>query len=105
MNGAMKDLLNVMDKFLVMGMSVQQVIEATTWKPARVIQCEDLGHLTPGAVADIALFRLRKGDFGFADCQGYRLKGKEKLECEMTFRASQVVYELNGLGKPLWKGD
>lgn len=65
MNGGMKDMLNVMSKFLNMGMNTQEVIEASTWKPAQVIKRPDLGHLSEGAVADIAVFSLREGAFGF----------------------------------------
>ncbi len=97
MNGGMKDLLNVMSKFLNLGMSVAQVVERASWQPARVIHREDLGHLTPGAVADVAVLRLREGAFGFLDIEGTRLAGTRKLECELTVRAGQVVWDLNGM--------
>ena len=44
--------------------------------------------------------RLEQGDFGFMDVYGARLKGHEKLTCEMTLRDGMVVYELNGLSRP-----
>ena len=47
-------MANVMSKFLNMGMSLQQVIAASTWRPAQVIKREELGHLSVGAEADIA---------------------------------------------------
>ncbi|MBM3768877.1 MAG: amidohydrolase/deacetylase family metallohydrolase, partial [Acidobacteria bacterium] len=55
MIGGMKDMPNVMSKFLNMGMTMQQVIAASTWQPAQQIKRTDLGHLSVGAVADIAV--------------------------------------------------
>lgn len=104
MNAGMKDLLNVMSKFLNIGMEMPHLIEATTWAPARVIRREDLGHLSTGAVADIALFSLREGKFGFVDSGGFKLEGTKKLECEMTIREGKVVYDLNGVSRPDWSG-
>lgn len=102
MNAGMKDMLNVASKFLNLGMPLQDVINASTWKPARVIQREDLGHLSVGAVADVALLRLHTGDFGFMDARGNMLPGNEKLEAELTLRAGRVVYDLNGIAAPRW---
>ena len=48
MNAGMKDMLNVMDKFLAMGMSLDDVIARSTWNPAREIKQDELGHLSPG---------------------------------------------------------
>jgi len=102
MNAGMKDMLNVMSKFLAMGLSVDDVILRSTWNPAKEIRREDLGHLSPGAVADIAVLRLEKGNFGFVDINGARLRGTRKLVCEMTLRDGKVVYDLNGLSRPDW---
>lgn len=102
MNGGMKTMVNVMSKILNLGMPLQQVIEASTWKPARVIQREDLGHMSEGAVADIAVFDLLEGDFGFMDVRRWTVPGDEKLETELTIRAGQVVYDLNGIAGRKW---
>jgi dihydroorotase len=102
MNAGMKDMLNVMDKFLAMGMSLDEVVLRSTWNPAREIKQEELGHLTQGAVADIAVFRLEKGNFGFVDMHGARLRGTQKLTCELTLRDGKVVYDLNGMTRPDW---
>lgn len=104
MNNAMKDMLSVMSKFLVMGMELQPVIEASTWKPAQVIQREELGHLSEGAIADVAILAIRKGDFGFFDYTGYKIEGKQKFECEMTIKGGKIVYDLNGIAKPVVLG-
>jgi dihydroorotase len=99
-NGAMKDLLNVMSKFMAMGMDLQTVIKLTTLAPAKQINREDLGNLTVGAEADVAIFNVRKGDFGFTDVRRTKVKGTEKLEAELTIRAGNIVWDLNGISIP-----
>jgi len=103
MNGGMKNINNVMSKFLNMGLSIQEVIAATTSQPAKYIQRKELGHLSVGGLADITLLNMRKGDFGFIDTRGKRMKGNQKLECELTLREGKVVYDLNGLASSDWK--
>ena len=48
------------------------------------------------------MLRLERGDFGFIDVYGARLRGNQKLTCEMTLRDGRIVYELNGLSRPDW---
>ena len=102
MNSGMKDLSNLMSKFLNIGMSIQDVILRTTWNPANVIKRPDLGHLSVGAEADIAVFNIRKGDFGFIDIRKTKIKGTQKLETELTIRAGKIVWDLNGISVPMW---
>ncbi|MBI1790103.1 MAG: amidohydrolase/deacetylase family metallohydrolase [Acidobacteria bacterium] len=102
MNAGMKDMLNVMSKFLNLGMSLDDVIVRSTWNPASEIKRTDLGHLSVGAPADIAVLRLEKGDFGFVDVYGARMKGNQRLTCELTLRDGLVVYDFNGLTREDW---
>jgi dihydroorotase len=102
MNSGMKDMANLLSKFLNMGLSVQDVILRATLNPARVIKRPDLGNLSVGSVADVAVFSLRKGDFGFLDVRGTKMKGTQKLEAELTIRAGKIVWNLNGIGAPMW---
>ena len=102
MNAGMKDMLNVMSKIMALGMSLDDVILRSTWNPAREIQHEELGHLSTGAIADIAVLRVEKGKFGFVDQDGARMDGSQKLSCEMTLRSGRVVYDLNGLTRDQW---
>ncbi len=102
MNGGMKDLSNVLSKFMAMGMTIQEVIARSTWAPATVINRKELGSLSIGSEADVAVFSLRKGDFGFMDVRGTRLKGTQKLETELTMRAGKIVWDLNGISAPAW---
>jgi dihydroorotase len=102
MNGSMKDMLSIMSKFYVMGMDLPTVIKASTWAPAQVIKRENLGHISENAIADVAIFSMRKGNFGFYDKTGFKMEGKEKLECEMTIMGGKIVYDLNGIAKPIY---
>ncbi len=61
MNGGMKDLSNVMSKFMAMGMSLEEVVARTTAEPARVIRASDLGQIGVGAAADVAVFCRAQG--------------------------------------------
>ncbi len=101
MNEAMKDMLTTMSKFLAMGMDLQSVIKASTWTPAQVIKHEELGHLSVGAPADVAVLGVRKGKFGLFDYTGYKLDTDKRLECELTVRDGKVVYNLNGITTPV----
>jgi dihydroorotase len=102
MNAGMKDMLNVMSKFLALGLPLEDVIRRSTWNPARQIKQEGLGHLSPGALADVAVLRLEKGQFGFVDSFGGRLRAPQRLVCELTLRDGKVVYDLNGIARPDW---
>jgi dihydroorotase len=102
MNGAMKDMLATMSKFLAMGMELKSVINLSTWKPAQIIKREELGNLSVGSEADIAILNLRKGKFGLFDYTGYKVETDKKLECEMTIRAGRIVYDLNGIANPVF---
>jgi dihydroorotase len=101
-NSGMKDILNTMSKFLNMGMPLAEVIKANTSRAAEVIKRVDLGHLGVGAEADIAVLNLRRGTFGFIDVSGGKLIGDQKLECELTVKAGRVMWDLNGISRPMW---
>lgn len=96
-NAGMKDMLNLMSKYLNMGMDLKDVVNHGSWAPANAIKRPELGNLSEGAVADIAVLSLRKGEFGFVDAGGFKLDGKQKLEAELTLREGKVVWDLNGI--------
>jgi dihydroorotase len=105
MNAGMKDMLNVMSKFLNMGISLQEVIARSSWTPAVHINREELGHLSVGAHADITVLNLKEGDFGFIDVRGWKIHGDQKLECELTIREGKVVWDLNGISMSEWEAN
>jgi dihydroorotase len=102
MNAGMKSMLNVMSKFLNIGMPLDDVIARSTWNPSREIKHEELGNLSVGTAADVAVLRLEHGNFGFVDINGARMRGDQKLTCELTVRDGKVVYDLNGISREDW---
>ena len=103
MNAGMKDMTNVMSKFLNMGVPLDEVILRSTWNPAMEIRHQELGTLAVGSVADVAVLREENGNFGFVDSLGGRLDGHQKLVCEMTVRNGMILWDLNGLSRIPWQ--
>ena len=95
-----RDQLYCMDECLTLGMDFKSVINASTWGPAQIIKRPDLGHLSVGAEADIAILTRRTGKFGIFDYLGNKHATDTKLECEMTIRAGKIVYDMNGIATP-----
>ncbi|MEO5953848.1 MAG: amidohydrolase/deacetylase family metallohydrolase, partial [Chloroflexia bacterium] len=99
----MKDINNVMSKFLIHGVPLEDVIRKTTVEAAKAIRRPELGTLTEGAEADVAVLRVEKGKFGYLDNRQQRVMGDQRLTTEMTLRAGKVIYDLNGLASIDWK--
>lgn len=97
MNSGMKNMLDIMSKFLNMGMDLKDIISRATWNTAQSIQRQDLGNLSEGSVADVVVLSLREGEFGFIDTKQNKLTGNRKLEAELTIREGKVVWDLNGM--------
>ena len=102
MNAGMKDMLNLMSKFLNMGVPLDDVVARATWNPAREIHREQYGNLSVGAVADVAVLRLVEGHFGFVDSERRRMSGTRKLICERALKGGKPVWDLNGLTSADW---
>jgi dihydroorotase len=102
-NGPVASMLNTMSKCLCMGMPLAEVIQRSTVLPAQLIGHAELGTLKPGASADVAVLKLLEGTFGYTDCGRAKLLGHQKLECWLTLRGGQIVYDPNGMSMPLWE--
>jgi len=98
MNQALCDMPTLLDKFLAMGMPLKEVMRRVTWNPAQVIHHPEVGHLTIGSPADIAVWRVEKGRFGFSDSYQGRLEGSERLVCEMTLKGGETAWNQGALG-------
>jgi dihydroorotase len=103
MNAGMKDMLNVMSKILNNGVPIYEVIRRSTINPATQIKRPQHGHLTEGADADVAVLRVDRGRYGFIDSRGARFDGSQLLVGELTLRAGEVVWDLNGRAGQEWK--
>jgi len=102
MNGGMKTMANVMSKFLSLDVPLEEVVKMSTWNPSRQIQRPDLGHLSVGAEADVAVMRVDTGKFGFLDIRNARFDGTKLLTPELTLRAGRVMWDLNGRAGTPW---
>ncbi len=96
-------LNEVMSKFLAMGETLQDVIQQTTMNPAREIHHPELGTLSVGSMADIAVLQLLHGHFSYMDCGFARQDGSEKLTTAMTIRGGAVVFDPSGLSMVEWQ--
>ena len=71
--------------------------------PAQIINRPELGNLSVGASADIAVFELMNGNFGYRDTDG-KITRDRKLQCVMTVFAGNIIYDHPyGLSIPLWE--
>jgi dihydroorotase len=102
-NGPAISMQVTMSKFLSMGMPLEEVVLRSTAEPARLIGHPELGTLSPGLDADVAVFKVLEGDFSFIDCGRARMRGTQKLECQLTLRAGQIVFDPAGLSMPEWE--
>ena len=103
MNRGMKNMLNLMSKILSQGLSLYDVVQRSTINPAMQIKRPQHGHLTEGAEADVAVLRVDRGNFGFVDARGARVMGSRLLVGELTIRAGEVVWDLNGRAALDWR--
>ena len=68
-DGPAHDNLRVMTKFLALGWSLPEVVEASTVAPARALRRGDLGHLKPGAPGDVSVFRVTEAPIDLEDVE------------------------------------
>ncbi len=102
MNGATKDILNVASKMMAIGLPLSEVIADMTAHPAHQIKSDELGNLSVGTAADVAVLSIQKGKFGFTDMVNSRVSGNRRLVAELTLKDGRIVYDLNGLSAEPW---
>ena len=100
---AVVDLLNVMSKFLSMGMTIEEVIKCSTINPARIVNHPELGSLTIGSTADIAVTELLNGKFSYVDTNGGKIRGDKKLQIIATLFGGDIVFDPYGVSCPEWE--
>jgi dihydroorotase len=92
----MKELLDIMSEFLAMGMSLPEIIKTVSWNPANTIHHRELGNLSVGTVADIAILNISKNKIMFGDFSGHSLKGMKEFTCAATIKSGEIVYQSHG---------
>ena len=84
-HGPLFDLPTCLSKFLALGMSLEQVIAASTIRPAEVMGMQnEIGTLKVGALADVALWELEEGDFTLYDVHMTPRQGRQLLHNTLT---------------------
>jgi dihydroorotase len=97
-------LANVMSKFLALGVPLEDIIRRTTVNPAQMIHRPELGNLSAGSTADIAVLEIVKGKFAYLGSGGGKIQGDQKLQCVMTMFGGKILYDHPyGLSVPLWQ--
>ena len=84
-------------------MTLLDVIYRSTVTPAEAIGRPELGTLSEGAEADVAVLEVRSGAFSLQDCGYTRIDVDKKLDCVLTVRKGKVQYERDGHTVPRWE--
>jgi dihydroorotase len=95
-------MLNVADKLILLGETIPEVFTQMTANPAHEIKQDQLGNLSVGSIADVAVFSEEHGTFGFFDMFGAKDIGHVKLICELTIKDGKIVYDLNAIEFDKW---
>ena len=103
MIGPAQSMTNVMSKFLAMGLPLDDVVRRSTTNPARAIKRPDLGTLSVGGEADIAVLEKLEGNYSYADNGHARIDGNAKLVARMTVRAGKILFDPSGLSMVDWR--
>ena len=91
-NGPVYDMPTTMSKFLLLGCTLDRVVEMSTTIPARVLGKEnDLGTLRVGSVADVAVLERREGAFLLSDSLDQIRTGRELLVAAATVRRGRLI--------------
>ena len=96
----------VMSKFLAMGMPMAEVVELTTVKPAEWINRTELGTLTPGAPADIAVLEYQDRPCGLGDSGptcSRTMRAQGRLINQITILGGAVRFDYDGHTKDDWR--
>jgi len=102
-NGPVINMSFVMSKMLSLGMSLEDLILRSTINPAKAIQRTDLGSLTVGGPADVAVFEILKGNFSYLDTSGGKNYGDQKINNIMTVAEGRIGFDPYGVSYPYWR--
>src|SRR5438309_584740 len=94
---------NVISKFLNMGVSLSDLIRRATANPAHEIHRPELGTLSVGREADIAVLEELRGHFGYIDCGYGQMEGTLRIVAQMTICGGRILYDPSGLSMVQWE--
>jgi dihydroorotase len=95
-------MTDVMSKFLAMGVPLEDIIRRSTVNPAREIRRPELGTLSVGREADVAVLEVLHGHFGYIDDGWSRMDGNVKVVARMTLRGGKILFDPSGLSMVEW---
>lgn len=81
-DGPAFDQVTTLSKFLCLGMSLSEVIAASTQNAAFALQRHDYGTLKVGALGDASILALREGRFDYIDVVGEHMTGDRRMTAE-----------------------
>ena len=102
-SGPVFSMQDTMSKCLAMGMTLEDVIYRSTVTPAQAIHRPELGTLSVGAEADVAVLAHEKGAFSFQDCGYTRIDTDQRLICRLTLRKGQIIFDRDARTVPKWE--
>jgi dihydroorotase len=88
--GPVFDLPTTMAKLLAAGLTLAEVVAATTEAPARALGLPG-GRLVPGAPADLAVFSVREEDFEVTDAHRQVRRSPLRLVNELTYAGGRPL--------------
>jgi dihydroorotase len=91
--GPVYDLTTTLSKFLLLGMSLREVLMRCTVNAAKTFNFgAEIGTLKPGAEGDVSVLDLVAGDFTFTDSDGKTRAGRQRLQPVVTVRGGKLYY-------------
>jgi dihydroorotase len=96
-------MTEVMSKFLAMGVPLEDLVRRATANPAREIRRPELGTLSVGSDADVAVLELLHGHFSYIDCGWARMDGNAKVVARLTVRVGRILFDPSGLSMVEWE--
>jgi len=95
-NSTVINMPSLLSKMLVCcDMPMLELFRRVTSNPVKMLHLGAVGNLCVGTEADIAVWSMRKGTFRFRDASGGSIHGDKRIDCEMTFRAGEIVWDVN----------
>jgi dihydroorotase len=89
--GPVYNLATTISKFLYLGLSLEEALTKVTLTPAKLLGIdEELGNLRQGSIADVSIFKLKKGDFSFVDTVGKVVTGNRLLKPAGVVKGGKV---------------
>jgi dihydroorotase len=81
-DGPAFDQVTTMSKFLCMGVSLHDVVKASTLNAGMMLQRPEYGSLKPGCLGDATILSLREGRHEYVDVVGEKLIGDRRIVAE-----------------------